>query len=136
MKTFTARPISPEMKKKVVQTAKNGASAIGSFLGAVGGAYVTIMAHEANCRRGIHELNSWGTCKHCYKRPLSPLQVVMMGGIPGTVIMAQGDTCTHTWAKADNYNVSCLNCGKRLSKYSCDQDEAAWCKAIMKQLEG
>jgi hypothetical protein len=134
MKTFTARPISKETKAKVVQTAKNGAVAVGTVLGAIGSAFVTVMAHEANCRRGIHEVNSWGTCKHCYKRPLSPLQVLMVGGMPGTVVMAQGQTCNHTWGKADRNTVSCLNCGKRLYKFSWDHDEAAWAKAILAQL--
>jgi hypothetical protein len=137
MKTFRVPPqmniqITPETKAKVVQTVKNGAGTVGEFLGAVGGAFVTMMAHEANCRQGIHEFNSFGTCKHCYKRLSLPQQVVMVGGIPAIVVP---QSCNHTWAKADSSNVSCLNCGKRLFRFSWDKDEAAWAKAILAQLE-
>jgi len=131
MKTFTVKPItiSKETKAKVVQTAKTGATAIGSFLGAVGGAFVTVMAHETNCRNGLHEINMFGTCRYCHKQPLSSRVVV------GGPVMVMGNPCNHTWAKADSSTVSCLNCGKRLSKYSWSNEEEAWAKALLKQLE-
>jgi hypothetical protein len=129
MKIFQVKPqINKESVGKVVETTKTGVKSVLSFTGDVLGAVATSMAHQANCERGFHELNSFGTCKHCYKKPQTP--IVVIGGIG-----VSAPQCNHTWGKADSFTVVCLSCGKRLSRGAWDEDESAWAKAILKQLE-
>ena len=119
--------MTKNQKSKVFSVLKQG----GEILGTIGGAVLTVMSRQELCRRGQHEIGTFGSCRHCGTRPVTHVITHVVTQSPVMHTMVTGG-CSHQWAKSNSSTVCCLACGKTMTTWS--YDEGAWARAILNQL--